>query len=253
MNFDLSISKALRHGTLPLSITGEDPESYLEAYADMYLREEIQAEALTRNIGGFSRFLEIAARQNSQVTNMSNLSRDAGVSRQTVTNYFDLLSDTLIGYWLTPWKLKRATKQVTHPKFYLFDCGVARMLSGRLPYPPTAEEEGALFETFIINEIRAYFSYTHIRYPLHFWRSHDGVEVDLLCETQDGFTAIEIKSTARWDKRYNRGLHRIRKELAPRNVTCHGIYRGERDALWDDIQIHPAMDFLKKLWAGSLF
>ncbi len=74
-----------------------------------------------------------------------------------------------------------------------------------------------------------------------------------LRETKDRFTAIEIKSTTRWDKRYNRGLHRIQKELAPRNVTCHGIYRGERDALWDDIQIHPAMDFLKKLWAGSVF
>ena len=253
MDFNLDLSTVLRFGTLPLSITGNDPESYLEAYVDVYLQEEIRAEALTRNIGGFSRFLEIAARQNSQITNMTSISRDAAVSRQTVTNYFDLLSDTLIGYWLTPWKLKRSTRQVAHPKFYLFDCGVARMLSGRLPYPPTAEEEGALFETFILNEVRAYFSYSNIRYPLHFWRSHDGVEVDLLCETKTGFVAIEIKAAERWDKRYNRGLARIRAEFSPASTMCYGIYRGARSALWDDISILPAMDFLEKLWSGDVF
>lgn len=253
MDFNLDLSTVLRFGTLPLSITGNDPESYLEAYVDVYLQEEIRAEALTRNIGGFSRFLEIAARQNSQITNMTSISRDAAVSRQTVTNYFDLLSDTLIGYWLTPWKLKRSTRQVAHPKFYLFDCGVARMLSGRLPYPPTAEEEGALFETFILNEVRAYFSYSNIRYPLHFWRSHDGVEVDLLCETKTGFVAIEIKAAERWDKRYNRGLTRIRAEFSPASTMCYGIYRGARSALWDDVSILPAMDFLEKLWSGDVF
>lgn len=253
MDFNLDLSTVLRFGTLPLAITGNDPESYLEAYVDIYLQEEIRAEALTRNIGGFSRFLEIAARQNSQITNMTSISRDAAVSRQTVANYFDVLADTLIGYWLTPWKLKRSTRQVAHPKFYLFDCGVARMLSGRLPYPPTTEEEGALFETFILNEVRAYFSYSNIRYPLHFWRSHDGVEVDLLCETKAGFVAIEIKAAERWDKRYNRGLARIRTEFAPADTTCFGIYRGTRSALWDDILILPAMDFLEKLWSGDVF
>ena len=176
-------------------------------------RRRSGAEALTRNIGNFSRFLEIAARQNAQITNVAAIARDAAVSRQTVQNYFEILVDTLLGYWVPAWKLRRATKQVSRPKFYLFDCGVARALSGRLPYPPSPEELGPLLETFILNEVRAYLAYTKLRYPFYFWRSYDGVEVDLLCETTDGFVALEIKAARRWDKRFNRGLTRILAEL----------------------------------------
>lgn len=252
MSFDLDIAKALTQGTLPLAVTGDDPESYLTAYAETYLQEEIRAEALTRNIGNFARFLEIAARQNAQVTNVSGIARDAAVSRQTVDNYFALLVDTLIGYWVQPWKLKRATKQVSHPKFYLFDCGIARALSGRLPYPAMPEEQGALMETFVFNEVRAYLAYTKHRYPLHFWRSYDGVEVDLLCETADGFVALEIKATTRWDKRYNRGLTRIRAELGEDRVTGYGVYRGNRASTWGNISVLPAMNFLQRLWDGRI-
>ncbi|MCY4357172.1 MAG: DUF4143 domain-containing protein [Gammaproteobacteria bacterium] len=82
-----------------------------------------------------------------QVTNFTAIARDAAISRQTVKNHFDILIDTLLGYWLPAWKLKSANKQVSSSKFYLFDPGVARALSGRLPYPPTAEEKSALMET----------------------------------------------------------------------------------------------------------
>jgi len=250
MEFQLNVSDALRYGTLPTVVTGSDAQSYLTAYAETYLQEEIRAEALTRNIGNFSRFLEVAARQNAQVTNVSGIARDAAVTRQTVQNYFEILEDTLMGFWLNPWKLKRATKQIAHPKFYLFDCGIVRALSSRLPYPPLAEELGSLLETFILNEVRAYLAYTKHRYPLYFWRSYDGVEVDLLCETVNGFVALEIKSTERWNKRFNRGFNRIRNELGAGRVQCFGVYRGERNAIWDDVLVIPVLDFLKRLWDG---
>ena len=252
VGFELDIGRALVHGMLPLAITGSDAASFLAAYADTYLQEEIRAEALTRNVGGFSRFLEIAARQNGQLTNLSAISRDAAVTRSTVQNYFDILIDTLVGFWLTPWKLKRATKQVAHPKFYLFDCGVARALSGRLPYTPSPEEQGPLLETLLIGELRAYLSYSKVRYPLHFWRSYDGVEVDLLCETNAGFVAVEVKAATRWEHRFNRGLLRIRDELGRDRVTCVGVYRGERPALWGDVQVLPVLDFLRRLWDGAV-
>ena len=202
--YQLSLDDALVHGSMPLAVTGEDPVGYLLAYAETYLQEEIRAEALTRSIGSFSRFLEVAARQNGQVTNLSAIARDAAVGRSTVQNYFEILEETLVGHWVHPWKLKRATKQVAHPKFYLFDCGVARALSGRLPYPPAPEEEGPLLETLLYGEIRAYIAYAKLRYPLFYWRNYDRVEVDLLCETRRGFVAVEIKSAARWERRYNR-------------------------------------------------
>jgi len=186
------------------------------------------------------------------VTNVSGIARDAAVSRQTVQTYFDILVDTLIGYWVTPWKLKRSTKQVSHPKFYFFDCGVVRALSGRLPWPPSPEEQGALLETLVFHEVRAYAAYLRLHYPLHFWRSYDRIEVDLLCETARGFVAVEIKSSTRWDRRYNRGLLRIREELGPGRVACYGVYQGDRPLTWDGVHILPVPDFLQRLWGGEI-
>ncbi|MEI6169327.1 MAG: AAA family ATPase [bacterium] len=249
-NFDLQA--ALATGTLPLAVTGTDPIGFLTTYAHTYLNEEIRAEAVTRNVASFSRFLEIAARQNAQVTNLSNISREAGVARSTVQNYFEIISDTLLGYWVEPWKLKRATKQVAHPKFYLFDTGVTRALSGRLPYPPSQEETGPLLETYLFHEIRSFLGYSKLRYHLHFWRSHDGAEVDLLCETREGYVAIEMKAAMQWQKRFSGGLHRLRGELTPTPVKTYGVYLGERRALLDDVLVLPSAEFLRMLWNGDI-
>lgn len=252
LEFKLDFEKILRFGTLPLAITRDDPQEYLRAYAETYLVQEIQAEALTRNVGAFARFLEIAARQNAQVTNFTGIARDAAISRQTVQNHFEILIDTLLGFWLPAWKLKSSNKQVSHSKFYFFDPGVARALTGRLPYPPAAEESGALLETFVLGELRAHVSYTGKHYPLRFWRNYDGAEVDLICETANGFAAVEIKASTRWDKSFNRGLRRIREELGAENVRCYGVYLGERRMLWDDIRVLPVADFLRQLWDGEI-
>lgn len=242
----------LEYGSLPLALTSGDPVAFLTAYAETYLQEEVRAEALTRNIGDFSRFLEIAARQNGQVTNVAGLARDAAVSRPTVQNYFSILEDTLLGFWLPPWKLKTATRQVGHPKFYLFDSGVARALSGRLPYPASSEEKGALLETWVLNELRAYLSYRKLRYPLHYWRTHDGSEVDVFLETREGFLAIEIKSSVRWDKRFNRSLRSLKNFLGEKPLRCLGVFLGERASQWDDIEVLPMMDFLRRLWSDEM-
>ena len=194
LSFEIDPERALRFGMLPMAVTTEAPQDYLRTYADTYLVQEVQAEALTRNIGAFARFLEIAARQNSQVTNAASIARDAGINRRTVQNHFEILTDTLIGFWLPAWKLKSATKQVRQSKFYFFGAGVARALGGRLFYPPTTEEMGPLAESFVLSELRAWLGYSRTGYRLHFWRSYDGVEVGMLCETVEGFVAIEIKA-----------------------------------------------------------
>lgn len=249
---DFVPDRALTHGTLPLVVTGSDPEGYLATYAEVYLNEEIRAEALTRNVGAFSRFLEVAARQNGQATNVANISRDASVGRTTVQNYFDILIDTLIGFWVPAWKLKKATKQVKHPKFFLFDTGVARALSGRLPYPPTQEELGPLLETLVFAEVRAFLAYRKLNYKLYFWSNYDGTEVDLLCETRQGFVAVEMKASCEWQKRFNRGLNLIQQELAPAPVASYGVYRGKREAIFDNTHILPLRIFLEHLWQGQI-
>ena len=248
---DFDVQRALRFGMLPMAVTEADPQPYLRTYAETYLMVEVQAEALTRDLGAFARFLEVAARQNGQLTNATSIARDVGVSRHTVQNHFDILVDTLLGYWLPPWKLKAATKQVRQSKFYFFDVGVARALSGRLAYPPSPEALGPLAETFILNELRAWLAYQSLGYRLHFWRSYDGAEVDAVCETASGFVAIEVKASSHWQRRFNRGLRRLAAELG-NSLTCYGVYLGERTAQWDDITVLPMQDFLRRLWAGDV-
>ena len=252
MGATTDIDRMIEYGSLPLAVTGSDPKAFLKSYALTYLQEEIRAEALTRNLGGFARFLEVAARQNAQVTNAAGIARDVGVSRQSVQNWFDILVDTLLGSWLPAWKLKRATKQVAHPKFYLFDSGVARALSGRLPYPASPEERGGLLETLVHNELCAYLEYSGLGYPLFFWRTPDGVEVDFLCETASGYTAIEVKAAAGWRSTASRGPARIASELGPKNVRCFGVYLGAREAEYEPCRVLPAADFLRRLWAGEI-
>jgi predicted AAA+ superfamily ATPase len=243
--------KALRFGTLPLSVQSPDPAAFLLGYAQTYLQEEVKSEALTRNLGGFARFLEVAARQNGQVTNVSNIARDALVARQTVQGFFDILIDTLIGFWLPAWKLKRSTKQIVHPKFYFFDAGVCRALTERVAYPLGSEEKGFLLETLILHELRAYLSYKRLFYPLSFWSSPEGVEVDLIFETPHRYIALEIKSASRWDLRFGRGLARLRADLGPK-VKCLGVYMGDRDLKTPQGDVWTVTHFLTRLWSGEL-
>lgn len=246
------VSRRIEFGSLPLAVTGDDPRGFLESYALTYLQEEIRAEALTRNLGGFARFLEIAARQNAEVTNVAGIARDAGVSRPTVQNWFEVLVDTLVGAWLPAWKLKRATKQVAHPKFFLFDSGVARVLSGRAPYPLQPEERGALLETLVHAELSAWLEYSGLRYPLSFWRTPDGVEVDFLCETSRGFTAIEVKASTAWRPAASRGPARLAAEIGRKKVTCFGVYLGAREAAFEPCRVLPVGEFLRLLWDGAI-
>lgn len=251
------IERVLAFGLLPKAYSTARPQAFLKTYVDTYLKEEILAEALTRNIGAFSRFLEIAARQNGQLTNLSNIARDAEVKRPSVDGYFSILVDTMIGTWLPAWSLNSSTKQVEHPKFYFFDMGIVRALSGRLPYELTQEEKGPLLETWLIHELRAYLSYKELHYKLFFWRNHNGTEVDIVFEGKKYFFALEIKANKNWKPEFKKGLRSFKDRFdrqpgQPKPVKLIGIYTGDRKAKHDDIEIYPVYEFLKFLWSSEL-
>lgn len=107
--------------------------------------------------------------------------------------------------------------------------------------------------TPILGEMRAYLAYTGLRYPLHFWRDHHGAEVDVLAEVATGYAAIEIKASRRWERRFNRGLHKVRKHLGKTKTRCFGVYLGEREALIDNVRTLPAKQFLILMWKGDVF
>lgn len=236
---------------LPLAVTRSRPEAFLRSYCEAYLKEEVQAEALVRQIGPFARFLEVAARMNAQRVNVAGLARDAGIARQTANDYFQILVDTLLAHWLPAWKLKRAVKQVALPKFYLFDSGVARRLAGAVQHDLHPEERGPLLETWLLHELRAFLHYRELDYHLAYWQQHGGAEVDFVVETGEGLVAIEVKSGERWDRRFGGGIKAMRQQASD-DLLAIGVYSGPRALVVDDIRVLPWQQFLEELWAGSL-
>jgi predicted AAA+ superfamily ATPase len=247
------LDEVLAQGMLPLAVTGKRPAAFLRSYCEVYLKEEVQHEALVRQIGPFHRFLEVAARVNAQTVNVSNVARDAGIARQTAEQFFQILVDTLIGTWLPAWKLKRAVKQVAHPKFYLFDPGVARQLAGAGHLHVHPEERGFLLETLLLHELRAFLHYRDLEYPLAYWRTHGDVEVDFVVDAPGGLLAIEVKSASRWDSRFSAGLKLLRELQARRGVQTVGVYAGSRAMVVDGVRVLPWQRFLEELWGGDLF
>jgi len=154
MAFDFALSELLAFGTLPAIRTDvRDTIDILDAYTSTYLREEIQQESLIRDLPSFSRFLEVAALANGQVSSVASIARDAGVARPTVQRHFDVLVDTLIGLWVRPWKANARVNEVGHPKFYFFDTGVVRALRGATREPVERAERGPLLETLVLHEL----------------------------------------------------------------------------------------------------
>jgi predicted AAA+ superfamily ATPase len=193
--FDLE--RALRLGTLPAVVSGDDESAreLLAAYAETYLREEIQAEGIVRNVGGFARFLDVAAAQSGEILNASAVASDAAVSARTVRSYFEILEDTLIGFRLEPWSKSPRARLVGHPRFYFFDTGVTNVLNRRLHGELDLPSRGRLFEQWIVTECARVVDYLHPETRLFYWRTHHGAEVDLLFERHGKLRlAVEIKS-----------------------------------------------------------
>lgn len=194
-----NIDRALAYGTMPkvastyLEGQEDDARRQLRAYGTIYIKEEVQAEALTRNVGAFQRFLSVAAQMNAGTIEFASVARDSSVPMSTVKEYFSILEDTLLGDFLWPWD--RSERKKARPKFYFFDCGVVRALQNRLVDPPTPQEKGFLFETFFYNELKRLRDYHEKPYELVFWREGKH-EIDLLVMGSRGpVMAFECKTS----------------------------------------------------------
>ena len=206
---EFDLDRYLRFGSLPKVYLAEDPVEELSDYVDVYLKEEIMAEASVRNLPAFSRYLKLAALSSGEQLNYANIAGDVGLSAKTIRSYFQILDDTLLGFELPVWRSGKNRKAVATSKHYLFDCGVMHALSGTKYLDRNSDLYGRSFEHFILNEVRAYQSYTRKRWDLSYWRTHDGDEVDLVIDDR---IAIEIKSTRQVTGSDLKGLRKIRDE-----------------------------------------
>ena len=246
------LSDLLRFGMLP-SVRAESAQAVdiLDAYVSTYLREEIQQEALTKDFGAFSRFLEVAALSNGQVVNVAGTARDAGVTRMTVARYYQVLVDTLIGFWLPAWQSKTRIKEVRHPKFYLFDPGVARALLGRIREPLEVAERGPLLETLVLHELRAAMSVHNAGGDLSYWRTAAGVEVDFIWRRGRRVVGVEVKASARY-RREDAAV--LRQLLAEKVLTAGYLVYGGSEVLRDrGIDVLPLAVFARRAARGDVF
>lgn len=245
MSDQFDIKKVLEFGFLPKAQLSHDPKKYLETYIRNYIREEVFQEALTRNINAFSRFLEAASFSQGQMLNILNISREVGVERATITNYFDILEDLLIGIRIQPFT-KRAKRDVRmHPKFYYFDVGVYRTFrpSGYLDSPEEADGPG--LETLFLQSARAINDYHNLDYEIYFWHTVTNLEVDFILYGKKGLYAFEIKRSRRIDNKMLKGLKAFKHDYP--DAKLYLVYTGHEQLFIDDINIIPIVDLLKNL------
>jgi uncharacterized protein len=250
---DFHLDHALRWGTLPAVASEPEPRArveLLEAYIENYITQEIRLEAAVRRLDAFTRFLEVAALANAQVTNVSNLARDAAVARPTVQGYFETLIDTLIGVWLPAWRPRARVKEVGHPKFYFFDTGVVRALAGRLREPLERAERGPLLETYIFHELRAYQNHSGCGGDLSYWGTPSRAEIDFIWTRGRRAVGIEVKAVTRWRSDEARPLEGL---VAARTVSrAYAVYEGTTTLRAGAVEILPVAAFLERLYAGEI-
>lgn len=193
-----SFEESLIYGLLPATVflPIEDRTDFLKAYSEIYLEEEIRAEALSRKIGAFSRFLELAAVESGTSPNLTKLSNESGVSQPAVKEFYQILVDTLVVERVEPY-LKNARKRIfTFPRYYFFDLGVRNTLA-RLPlnHGLIQAQKGILFEQAVMLEIIKRIRVLNKNYRVHYWRTSAGAEVDCVIDLGQKVIPIEIKSS----------------------------------------------------------
>lgn len=243
---DFALERALRFGTLPLVWAAEEPEEALSAYVQLYLKEEIKAEALVRNLPGFARFLPVVALCHGQVVNVSNLARDAGVARTTVEGFIEVMEDTLLINRLPAFEGRLRVKERHHPKIYWIDPGLARAAK-RVRGDVTPEERGALLEGLVHMHLMMARDYNHTFDEFYYWAPSAGrAEVDFVLLRGKEVIAIEVKATRRLRPEHFTGLRAIATLRGLRRRVL--VYLGDEKLRTEErIEVLPLEVFLDEL------
>lgn len=244
---DFDLLTYLNRGGLPQVYFSPDPKEELENYVSLYLKEEIQAESLTRNLPAFSYFLDLLAFSNGKEINFESFASDCGVSPITIKNYIQILEDTLIGFSLPGFVKTKKRKAISRIKHYFFDVGIVNSLCHRSEILNKSELFGEAFEHFIIQEIRAYLSYRRTKSKLTYWRSTTKFEVDLIIDQK---MALEIKSSSNVSNKHLKGLRALKEENLIEYYAVISLDSKERHTP-DNITIYPWKRFLEKLWSDE--
>ena len=240
-----SLERALAQGLIPLVVDAADPAVALRSYAALYVREEVQAEGLVRNVGAFSRFLEAASLSHAAVLNVSNLARECQVERKVADGYVEVLRDLLLAFTLPVFTRRARRRMTTHPKLYLMDAGLFRSLRPKGPLDRPEELAGAALEGLVAQHLRAWIAYANRDDTLSFWRTSAGNEVDFVLYGESGLFAIEVKSSATLHPRDFNGLRAFTQDYPVTTPVL--LYRGPRRIRERGVLCLPCESFLRAL------
>lgn len=244
MGDKFSLERALQYGLLPLSLADDNPSDFLSSYVTSYLREEVQAEGLVRNLSAYSHFLEMASFSQAQPYTMTQIAADVGVDSKVIASYFDVTEDLLLSYRV-PVFSKRAKRRLrSHPKFFFFDCGVYRRLRPRGPLDSEAELDGAALETLFFQHYRGLGEFTQWEQNIFYWRTASDVEVDFVSYGKEGLFAFEIKRSSVTRSDDLKSLRLFKKDYPM--AKCFLLNLSHDDKVLEDIRI---MNFEKALWS----
>lgn len=240
-----NLDNSMQLGHLPARFSEPAPEKYLRDYVQTYLREEVMQEGLTRNIGHFSRFLEVASFSQGETVNISNIAREAHIERSVAENYFSILEDLLIAMRLPVFAHKAKRRLITQKKFYFFDTGVYRAIRPTGPLDSDADLAGPALETLVLQELRAVNDYLECDYNIYFWRTRNQLEIDFVLYGPHGLLAIEIKRSKQVQYKETRALREFKKDYPP--AVCYVFCGGDAPLYMDDITVLPLEYALKNL------
>ncbi len=239
------IRHSLRYGNLPATYAEDNPQAFLKSYVHTYLREEVQQEGLTRNLGAFARFLEAASFSQAAVLSVAAVARDCHVERKVVEDYFTILEDLLLAVRVPVFSRKAKRRLTTHRKFYLFDVGGFRAVRPRGPLDAVEEIEGPAIESLVFQEVRAVNDNLGLQYGLHCWHTAGGEEVDIVLYGERGIRAIEVKRSSRIRADDLRGLRAFLDDYPMARAWL--VYTGTRRYHEGAIEIVPLPTFLTEL------
>lgn len=248
-----NLERVLRFGSIPLVWQADDPRATLEAYVQLYVREEIRAEALVRNLPGFLRFLPVAALFHGQVVNVAGLARDAATARTTVEGYLGILQDTLLATLLPAFEPRLRVRERRHPKLYWVDPGLVRAAKRQLG-PVGAEERGPLLEGWILTVLLAHNERSALFEDVTYWAPLQArqTEIDFLLRRGREYLALEVKAQPHFSSPQLSGLRAIAD--LPRIARRVLVYLGDRRLRTDDgTDVWPLDFFLEKLAGGRLW
>lgn len=245
--FDLN--KSLKTGMLPIVFASENQEETLKSYVTLYLKEEVQAEGLIRNVGAFSRFLEAISFSHGSQLNTSEVSRECQTGRKTVEGYVEILEDLMLGFRIYPFA-KRAKRHILqHPKFYYMDTGVFLTLRPKGPFDSPETIGGSALEGLIAQHLRAWILYNRDEYKLYFWRTKSGLEVDFILYGERVLCAIEVKASKNVSKKDVRSLKTFCHDYPEAKTLL--LYGGKDRIMIDGVLCVPVREFLLNLKPDS--